>query len=80
MLVVGLARIVPELAIDSPLELLFCLIAWTPTGNFFELVHAHIKEGWPETKLDAVLYYGGLACIAVTLTIFFLREYLAEVR
>ena len=78
MLVVGLARIVPELAIDSPLELLFCFTVRTPTGNFFELVHAHIKEGGPETKLDAVLYYGGLGCIAVTLTIFFLREYLSQ--
>jgi len=78
MLVVGLARIVPELAIDSPLDLLLCFFMRTGTANFFELVHAHIKEGWPETKLDAVLFYGGFACIGFTVLIFFLKPYFGE--
>ena len=77
MFVVGLARIVPELAIDSPLDLLLCFIK-PGTANFLELIHAHIRDGWPETKLDAVLFYGGLACIGCTVLIFFLKPYLAE--
>ena len=77
MFVVGFARIVPELAIDSPLDLLLCFF-WPRTASFFELVHAHIREGWPETKLDAVLFYGGLACVGCTVLIYFLKPYLAE--
>jgi hypothetical protein len=77
MFVVGFARIVPELAIDSPLDLLLCLFRPGSAG-FFELVQAHLREGWPETKLDAVLFYGGLACIGLTVLIFFLKPYLAQ--
>ena len=77
MFVVGFARIVPELAIDSPLDLLLCFFR-PGSADFFELVHAHIREGWPDTKLDAVLFYGGFACIGCTLLIFFLKPYLAQ--
>jgi hypothetical protein len=78
MVVVGLARIVPELAIDSPLDLLLCFITRRGGSDFFTLVHAHITEGWPETKIDAVLLYGGLACLGFTLLIYFLKSYFAQ--
>ena len=63
MLMVGLAMIVPELAIDSPLELLISLVSRRAERGFFWLVHAHIQEGWPETKVAAFFYYGGLIFI-----------------
>jgi hypothetical protein len=78
MIIVALARIVPELAIDSPLDLLLCFITRRGGSDFFTLVHAHITEGWPETKIDAVLLYGGLACLGFTLLIYFLKSYFAQ--
>jgi hypothetical protein len=59
MLVVGQAMIVPELAIDSQLDLLVCLAK----GGLFSLVHDFIQEGWPETRVAAFFYYGGLIFI-----------------
>jgi len=59
MAIVGFALIIPELAIDSPTELLLSLLG-SGRGNFFGLIDTHIREGWPETKLAAVLFYGGL--------------------
>jgi len=77
MIVAGLARIVPELAIDLPLGLLLSLMSRRWEGNLLELVHAHIQAGWPETRLDAVLLYGGLICLAITAAALLLRVYLA---
>jgi uncharacterized membrane protein len=78
MLVVGLAMIVPELAIDSPLDLLISLVSRRADHSFFWLVHAHIQEGWPETRVAAFFYYGGLVFIGVAGLVFGLREYFSE--
>lgn len=59
MAIVGFALIIPELAIDSPTELLWSLLG-PGRSNFFALIDTHIREGWPETKPAAVLFYGGL--------------------
>ena len=78
MLVVGLAVIIPELAIDSPLELLCSFITNSWDRNFFSLVHTHIREGWPETRIAAVLYYGGLSLLASAALAYWLQPYFAQ--
>ena len=78
MLVVGLAMIVPELTIDSPLELLISFVRPIAGSSFWSLVHAHIQEGWPETKAAAFFYYGGLIFIGMAGLVFGLRELFAE--
>ena len=75
MFIVGLALIIPELAIDSPLELLISLFSRRWEQSLLAIIHAHILEGWPETKLAAVLYYGGMSCLGVVITAFLLITY-----
>lgn len=76
MLIVALARILPELAMESPLELLKSFVPSGGEPGFFSLVHAHIREGWPDTKIDAVLFYGGISCLALVVATSLLRRML----
>ena len=57
LLIAALARIVPELILDSPGELFLSL--FSRRSNFFALISSYIREGWPHTKFDALLFYGG---------------------
>ena len=77
MLVVAMGLILPELAIDSPLELLISLVSLRGR-SVFTLAHEHIQEGWPETRVAGFLYYGGLLCLGGAISVFMLREFLAE--
>ncbi|HEX7858931.1 MAG TPA: hypothetical protein VF773_01250 [Verrucomicrobiae bacterium] len=76
MFVVGLALIIPELAIDSPLELLISLFSRRWEQSLLAIIHAHILAGWPETKLAAVLYFSGMSCLGIVITAFLLITYL----
>lgn len=77
MVVVSLAWIVPELAMDSSLELLLSLVSCRGE-NIFTLAHTHIQEGWPETKVLGFLYYGGVACLLGVAAVVAVRIYLSE--
>lgn len=78
MLVVSLAIVVPELALDSPLELLLSLVSPLRGDSLFEMVHVHIQEGWPETKVVGFLFYGGLVSLGGVAMVVLLKIYLAE--
>lgn len=65
MLVVGLALIIPELALDSPADLLWSLLG-SRNNNLFALIDIHIRARWPDTKLAAILFYGGLFFLVVS--------------
>ena len=78
MLVVSLAIVVPELALDSPLELLLSLVSPLRGDSLFEMVHVHIQEGWPETKVVGFLFYGGLVSLGGVAVVVLFKVYLAE--
>ena len=78
MLVVSLAIVVPELALDSPLELLLSLVSPLRGDSLFEMVHVHIQEGWPETKVVGFLFYGGLVSLGGVAVVVLFKIYLAE--
>jgi uncharacterized membrane protein len=60
MLLVSLARLLPEIGVDNPLDLLASLVGRNPSGDIFGLIYRHIREGWPDTKAMAFLFYGGM--------------------
>ena len=78
MLVVSLAIVVPELALDSPLELLLSLVSPLRGDSLFEMVDVHIQEGWPETKVVGFLFYGGLVSPGGVAVVVLFKIYLAE--